>query len=168
MAKLLPPVPIEKRHDCGTFDCGQEALNAYLHRYALQNHRSGAARTYIAARGRRVVGFYTLAYGSVSHEQAPHRVRAGLARHPIPVLVLARLGVDLGEQGKGLGKGLLKDALLRALQAADIAGLGAVVVHAKNQSAGAFYLKYGFEPSPIDDLHLMLLMKDLRQTLADR
>jgi GNAT superfamily N-acetyltransferase len=168
MADLSSPVPIEKRHDCAAFDCGHEALNAYLRRYALQNHCAGAARTYVTARGRHVMGFYTLSYGSVTHEQAPHRIRAGLARHPIPVLVLARLGVDLREQGKGLGKGLLKDALLRALQAADIAGLRAVVVHAKDQAAREFYVKYGFEPSPIDDLHLMLLMKDLRQTVADR
>ena len=165
--RLRPPAPLDPKYNCDAFDCGDDALNSYLRRYALQNHRSGAARTYVATRDQRVVGYYTLAYGAVSHEEATTRTRSGLARHPIPVLVLARLAVDLCEQCKGIGKGLLKDALMRAMQAADIAGLRAVVVHAKDDAAGAFYLKFGFEPSPLDELHLMLLMKDLRRVLAE-
>src|SRR5438105_1194372 len=93
---------------------------------------------------------------------SPARVAKGLARHPIPIILLARLAVDRGEQGKGLGAALLKDALLRAAQASDIIGCRAVLVHAKDQTAKAFYQRYGFEPSPVDDLHLYLLMKDLR------
>jgi GNAT superfamily N-acetyltransferase len=165
MPELNAPAPLENQHDCSAFECGHDALNRYLQRFALQNQRSGAARTYVATRGRRVIGFYTLAYGSVSHEEATPRTRAGLARHPIPVLLLARLAVDRAEQGEGIGKGLLKDALLRALQAADIAGLRAVIVHAKDPIARDFYLKFGFSPSPIDDLHLMLLLKDIRRTI---
>lgn len=166
MVELTPPQPIQKRLNTKPFDCGNDALNTYLKRFALQNHRAGSARTYVAARGRDVVAYYTLAYGSISHEEATSRARAGLARHPIPVLVLARLAVDTREQGRGIGKGLLKDALLRTIQASEIAGLRAIVVHAKNESAQAFYLKFGFAPSPIDDLHLMLLMKDLRHSLS--
>ena len=120
----------------------------------------------MAARGKRVVGYYALAYGSVEPQVAPARVRKGLARHPIPVMVLARLAVDRSEQGRGLGEGLLKDALLRTLQAADIAGLRAVVVHAKDETARAFYERFDFVRSPIDEYHLMLLMKDLRKIVA--
>ena len=166
MADLSPPEPIGRKHLTETFDCGNEALNTYLKQFAFQNHRSGSARTYVTSRGLRVVGYYSLAYGAISHDEATARTRAGLARHPIPVLVIARLAVDQSEQGHGIGKGLLKDALLRTLQAADIAGLRAVIVHAKDEQAKAFYLNLGFESSPIDALHLMLLVKDLRHTIT--
>ena len=165
-SRVRSPRPLTRKHECGQFDCGREPLNDYLKRFAWLNQQAGAARTYVATRGNRVVGYYTLAYGSVERERAPARVRKGLARHPIPVIVLARLAVDRRYQGQGLGKGLLKDALLRTLQAADIAGLRAVVVHAKDESAKRFYAKFGFEPSPIDEFHLMLLLKDLRKAVT--
>lgn len=163
---LDPPVPLTRKHAGADFDCGKGPLNDYLVRFAWMNHQSGAARTYVTTRGSRVAGYYTLAYGSVSHEDAAPRVRKGLARHPIPVIVLARLAVDRCEQGKGIGKGLLKDAMLRALQAAEIAGLRAIIVHAKDEEAKAFYAKFGFEPSPLDELHLQLLLKDVKRTIA--
>jgi GNAT superfamily N-acetyltransferase len=163
---LRPPLPLTRTHEFEAFDCGSEPLNDYLKRFAWANQQAGAARTYVATRGNRVVGYYTLAYGSVEREQASPRVRQGLARHPIPVMVLARLAVDRPYQGQGLGKGLLKDALLRTLQAAEIAGLRAIVVHAKDESAKSFYGKFGFEPSPVDEFHLMLLLKDLRKTIT--
>jgi GNAT superfamily N-acetyltransferase len=163
---LQPPVLLNLRHDVVSFDCGSEPLNDYLKHFAWINQQAAAARTYVAARGKRVVGFYTLAFGSIAHEEASPRVRKGLARHPIPVMVLARLAVDRNEQGAGLGKGLLKDALLRTLQAAEIAGLRAFVVHAKDENAKTFYQRAGFEPSPIDDHHLMLLIKDVRKTVT--
>lgn len=120
----------------------------------------------MAARGVRVVGYYTLAAGSVGRADAPPRVTAGLGRYPVPVILLARLAVDVTELGKGLGRGLLKDALLRVAQAADIVGCRAVLVHAKDAAAKAFYERHGFEPSPTDPLHLYLLTKDLAATLA--
>ena len=163
---LNPPVLLTKNHDRSAFDCGVAALNDYLKRFALQNQKKNAARTYVATRGDRVVGYYTLAYGSVASEEAPPRVTAGLARYPIPIILLARLGVDLSERGQGLGEGLLKDALLRTLQAADIAGLRAILVHAKDAAAKAFYERYGFEPSPIDPYHLFLKISDIKASLA--
>ena len=163
---LKAPAPLTREHDCQAFDCGSEALDEYLRRFAWINQQAGAARTYVTTRGRRVVGYYTLSYGSVEHERASPRIRKGLARHPIPVMVLARLAIDRREQGQGLGKGLLKDALLRTLQAADIAGLRAVIVHAKDEAARQFYERFGFERSPLDEFHLMLLMKDLRATIG--
>jgi GNAT superfamily N-acetyltransferase len=159
-------VPLEAGHDLSAFDCGAPALNEYLKKYALINHQAQSARTYVARRGEVVVGYYTLAAGSVSREETPARVARGLARHPVPVILLARLAVDRSEQGRGLGAGLLKDALLRAAQAADIIGCRAVLVHAKDQAAKAFYRRFGFEPSPVDELHLYLLMKDLKASLG--
>jgi GNAT superfamily N-acetyltransferase len=158
--------PIEQDYELDSFACGIPVLGDYLRKYALTNHRNGSARSYVALRGNRVVGYFSLAVGSIAHENAPKRVSQGLARHPIPVLLLARLAVDQQEQGTGLGKALLKQALLKSLQAADIAGIRAILTHAKDEKAKAFYQRYGFEPSPIDDLHLCLLLKDVRKTIG--
>jgi GNAT superfamily N-acetyltransferase len=110
----------------------------------------------------RVVGYYALAAGSVEHEEVPARIRKGLARYPVPVILLARLAVDQQERGRGLGAALLKDALTRAARAADEIGARAILVHAKDDEARSFYEHFDFEPSPSDPLHLFLLMKDLR------
>ncbi len=163
---LQSPVPLEKSHDLSAFACGAAPLNDYLHRYALQNHQNRSARTYVALRADRVVGYYSLAAGSVRRDEATARVAKGLANHPVPVFLLARLAVDQGEKGKGLGAALLKDALLRSLQAAEIVGCRAVLVHAKDQAAQAFYCKYGFESSPVDEFHLYLLMKDIKASIG--
>src|SRR5439155_14122867 len=119
---LNNPTPLNARHDLSAFDCGVPALNSYLKKFALENQRSESARPYVATRGESVVGYYTLAAGSARREETPVRVAKGLAAHPVPVILLARLAVDGREMGKGLGGGLLKDALLRAVQAADIVG----------------------------------------------
>src|SRR5262245_56952835 len=136
---LCAPVLLTKDFDRRSFECGVAPLNDYLRRYALQNQDKDAGRTYVATRGKRIVGYYTLVYGSVEWEEAPEKIKKGLGKYPVPILLLARLGVDLTEKGRGLGKGLLKDALLRAMNAADIAGLRAVAVHAKDDNAKAFY-----------------------------
>ena len=163
---LKRPEPLTPQHDVDVFDCGHEPLNTCLKRFAWMNQQAGAAKTYVSTRGEKVVGYYSLAYGSVEPATVSARIRQGLARHPIPVMVLARLAVDHTEQGHGLGKGLLKDALLRTLQAADIAGLRAIVVHAKDKQARAFYEKFDFVRSPIDEFHLMLLIKDVRKLIT--
>ena len=158
---LNPPVLLTRDHDRSSFDCGVPALNDYLQKYALQNQKKNAARTYVATRSNRIVGYYSLAYGSVSLEEAPEKVKSGLPRYPIPVILLARLAVDSTEQRRGLGPALLKDALRRTVQAAEIAGLRAMLVHAKDDSAKRFYEKFGFEPSPIDTYHLFLRLSDI-------
>ena len=159
-------VPLDKSHDLSAFDCGAPALNDYLRKYAWQNHQNRSARTYVTTQDNRVVAYYTLAAGSVGREDTPPRVAKGLGNYPVPIILLARLAIDRTEQGKGLGAALLKDAILRAAQAADIVGCRAVLVHAKDQNAQAFYRKYGFEPSPVDELHLYLLMKDIKASLG--
>ena len=148
------------------FDCGQAALNQFLQRYALVNQKANSAQTYVCCQGDVVVGFYSLVVGSVDPQTAPSRVMKGLARHPVPVMVLARLAVDKEHQRKSLGKVLLKDALLRTAQAADIAGIRSLLVHAKDDVARRWYESWEFEPSPTDPYHLFLMLKDLKSLLA--
>ncbi len=148
------------------FDCGQAALNQFLQRYALVNQRAGSAQPYVCCQSDVVVGFYSLAVGSVDPDTAPSRVMKGLARHPVPVMILARLAVGKEHQRKGLGQALLKDALLRTAQAADIAGIRCVLVHAKDAAAQRWYESWEFEPSPSDPYHLFLMLKDLKSLLA--
>lgn len=148
------------------FDCGQPALNQFLQRHALVNQKANSAQTYVCCLGTEVVGFYSLAVGGVDPEDAPARVMKGLARHPVPVMILARLAVDRDHQGKGLGKALLKDALLRTAQAADIAGIRCLLVHAKDEAARRWYESWEFDPSPTDSYHLFLMLKDLKALLA--
>jgi len=159
---------LDASHDLDAFNSGKEPLDRFLQRHALVNQKAGSAQTYVVCREeQRVVGYYSLAVGAVEHADAPGRVSKGLARHPIPVMLLARLAIDRSEQGKGLGKALLKDALLRTAQAADIAGIRALLVHAKDDDARAWYEQFDFEPSPTDPYHLFLLMKDLRALLGE-
>ena len=148
------------------FDCGQLALNQFLQRYALVSQKANSAQTYVSCINGKVVGFYSLAVGSVDPASAPARVSKGLARHPVPVMILARLAVDQAHQRKGLGQALLKDALLRTAQAADIAGVRALLVHAKDEAARHWYATWEFEPSPTDSFHLFLMLKDLKALLG--
>lgn len=160
-----PPELLTDKHDCSGFGCGKPPLNQYLKKYALVNQQNDISRTYVATRDDRVVGYYTLAFGSISHDEATPKIKAELPQYPIPIMLLARLAVDKREAGKGLGKGLLKDALLRTIQAADIGGLRAVLTHAKDDEAKKFYQTHGFQRSPIQPLTLMLGIKDIRASL---
>jgi predicted N-acetyltransferase YhbS len=164
--KLNSPARLESSHSRASFDCGVASLNEFLKKYALQNQKKNASVTYVATRGKRIVGYYTLAYGSIAYDEASESVKKGLGKYPIPVMLLARLAVDQSERGTGMGKALLKDALLRTLQALDIAGLRAVLVHAKDDDAKAFYERFGFESSPVSPYHLMLTIADLTASLA--
>lgn len=150
-------------HRIEGFDCGREELNRYLFRYAWANQQAGAAQTYVGLLNESVVGYHTLTVGHVSREEAPERLSKGLARHPVPIMLLARLAIDRRWQGKGVGKALLKDAMERTLRAADIAGIRAFAVHAKDEQARSFYRKFDFIPSPTDPMHLFVLLKDVRQ-----
>ncbi|MCR5858282.1 GNAT family N-acetyltransferase [Mesorhizobium sp. J428] len=151
-----------RRHAVDSFDCGEEALNRFLIRFALGNQQASASQTYLGLVDDVVIGFYTLVVGEVAYIDAPERLTKGLARHPVPIMLLARLAVHRGWQGRGIGAGLLRDAVLRTLQAADIAGIRALAVHAKDDAARSFYRRFDFVESPSDPLHLFALMKDLR------
>ena len=162
---LLASEKLTEDHHLSSFDCGKAPLNDWLKRFALINQQSDAARTYVIHRGGRVVAYYSLTAGSVRKEESPARVAKGLASHPIGVILLARLAVDRTEQGKGLGKALLIDALTRCLEAAETIGARAILVHAIDEEAAAFYTRFGFDPSPLEPNQLLLLMKDLRASL---
>jgi GNAT superfamily N-acetyltransferase len=159
---------LRRDHLLDSFDCGKEELNRFLKRQAWNSQQAHSAQTYVLANDLRVVGYYSLAAGSVTYDDATDRVRKGQARHPIPVILLARLAVDLSLHGKGIGAALLKDSLLRTAQAADTIGARALLVHAKDDDAKAFYEHFTFAASPSDPYHLLLIMKDLLQIVTGR
>lgn len=157
---------LHRGHAVEGFDCGREPLNRFLVRYALANQQANASQTYVALSGDAVIGFYTLVVGEIAHDEAPERLAKGLARHPVPVMIVARLAVSQTWQGKRVGAGLIKDAVARTLQAADIAGIRAFVVHAKDDEVRAFYEHFGFVSSPTDPRHLYALIKDLQRAIS--
>lgn len=163
------PEPLRKDHNCDRFDCGEPALDEWLNRHALQAQAADTARVFVTTDSERVVGYYALAATRVEPDGATERLRKGQPRHrPIPAILLARLAVDREHQGRGVGSSLLQDAMLRCEGAVEAIGARALLVHAKDQGAREWYERYGFEPSPSDPLHLVLLMKDLRAFLGDR
>jgi GNAT superfamily N-acetyltransferase len=157
---------LQRVHAVDAFDCGNKDLNRFLQQYALLNQNNGASKTYVGLADQTVIGYYSLAVGSVEYDKAPERVNKGLAHHAIPIMLLARLAVDSHWQSKGIGAALLKDAMLRTLHAAGIAGIRSFVVHAKDDVAKGFYEHFDFLPSPSDPLHLFLLLKDVRKIVS--
>jgi len=160
---------ITTSHDASGFDCGVESMTTWLKRYALTSRQSDITQPYVLHRhDNRVIGYYALSAGDVNREAAPERIAKGMPNYPIGVVVLTRLAIDARFQGQGLAATLLQDAFARVDRAANIVGVRALFVHAINDKARAFYLHQGFVPSPIEPLHLMLAMKDLRATLKAR
>lgn len=176
-----PVRPLTSDDDVQSFDCGREALNRFLQRHALNNQRANSSKTYVSCSydgahdgaydgahdGARpvVAGYYSLCVSSMQYADAPERLSKGLARHPVPVMLLARLAVDIRYQSLGLGRALLKDAMLRTLQVSEIVGVRAMLVHAKDEAARGWYLHWQFEPSPVVPNHLVFLIKDIRAAL---
>lgn len=156
---------LHRSHNLESFDCGQGDLNRFLIRHALQRQQAGGSATYVALVEQEVVGFHSLTYAQVEYADAPERLTKGLARHPVPIMLLARLAVSVAWQRKRLGEGLLRDAMLRTLQAAEIAGLRAFIAHAKDDNARAFYERFDFTSSPTDPYHMHILLKDVRAQL---
>ena len=160
------PQRLGPEHDLSGFDCGVPPLDEWLRRRALQNQASGASQTYVAAAGGRVVGYYALANGAVTLAQATGRVRRNMP-DPVPVMVLGRLAVDRAYHGRGLGRALLRDAMLRTLQAAEIAGIRAILVHAISADARRFYQRCGLRASPTDPMTLMVTVADVAKSLGE-
>ncbi len=163
---IRPPEKLSATHYLSDFDSGEPVLDDWLRRRALHNEMSGASRTYVVCMGKTVVGYYTLAVGAVAHTEAPGRVRRNMP-DPLPVMVLGRLAVDKSLQRRGIGKGLLRDAVLRTVQAAEIAGIRAILVHAISESAKRFYEGCGFIASPIDPLTVVLTVAEAGKILKE-
>jgi GNAT superfamily N-acetyltransferase len=159
---LSAPAPIVDGHDLGSFDCGVLSLNGWLNQHALQNERSGASRTYVLCADREVVGYYCLATGAIDQDEAPGPLRRNMP-DPIPVLVLGRLAIDRRYQNQGLGHAMLRDAIMRALQVAEIVGAVALLVHALSELARRFYLSSGFVALPLQPMTLCLLIRTAHQ-----
>ncbi len=162
---LSAPEKLGPHHDLSEFECGESALDDWLRRRALQNEESGASRSYVVCAGPQVVGFYTLAVGAVAHAEAPGRVRRNMP-DPVPVMIIGRLAVHKDYQNRKIGPGLLRDAVLRTLQAARIAGIRAILVHAISERARQFYEDCGFTPSPMDPMTLMITVAEAVKTFV--
>jgi GNAT superfamily N-acetyltransferase len=163
------PEPISGDHDLSNFDSGEPALDDWLRRRAIHNEASGGSRTYVVCEGStpRVVAYYCLAAGGVASASSPGKIRRNMP-DPIPVMVIGRLAVDKAFQGHGLGHGLLRDAVLRTLQATSIVGIRAILVHAISDDAKAFYERCGFRPSPLDQKTLMIPVAEAESSLTAR
>ena len=165
MVDVSAPEPLSAAHNCEVFDCGEAVLNDWLKRRALKNEDSGASRTFVVCQDDNVVGYYVLATGSVMHKDAPSKIKRNMPE-PIPVMVLGRLAVDKHAQSMGIGRGLLKDAILRTITVAKQAGIKALLVHALSEEARKFYLQCGFIESPLDPMLLMITLKDAQHHLT--
>jgi len=167
MSEIRAPEKLNSEHDLSQFYCGETTLDDWLRKRALQNEESGASRTYVACLEKRVVGYFALAAGAVAHAEAPGRVRRNMP-DPVPVMVIGRLAVDQTVQGQALGPALLRDAVLRTLQAAEIAGIRAILVHAISERAKRSYEKWGFIASPIEPMTLMITLAEARKATQDK
>ncbi len=164
---VTAPEHLTAQHDLSQFNCGAPELDDWLKKRALANEESGASRTYVVCAQRRVVGYYALATGGVAQAEAPGRIRRNMP-DPVPVMILGRLAIDRNWQGRSLGADLLRDAILRTLQAAEITGIRAILVSAISEDARKFYERNGFLASPVDPLVLMITMADARKALAGK
>ena len=164
---LRAPELLTSVHQLDAFCCGEAELDEFLPKRALKNQEMGASRTYVVCEGpHRVVAYYSLAVGSVSHAAVTGKFKRNMP-DPIPIMVLGRLAVDQSAQGLGIGKGLLKDCILRTLQAAEIAGIKAILVHAISEKAREFYERYGFSPSPVDSMTLLITLKEAERAMIE-
>lgn len=163
MTRFSDPAPLSTEHVVDGFDSGWTALSVWLIRHARQASATGSARTYVTVdrKENRVVGYHAMTVAGIERAQATARVVKGMPRYPIPVVLLARLAVGRTVAGRGIGRWLLRDAMLRAVAASDAVGVRTLLVHAVDEEARGFYVRHGFEPSPTDRLHLMMLVKDI-------
>ena len=163
---ISKPEAIQAHHRLDSFDSGEPNLDEWLRGRAMKNHASGASRCFVVCSENRVIGYYSLSAGAISHQIAPKNFRRNMP-DPLPVLLLGRLAVDRRCQNIGLGKALLRDALLRAVGVGVDAGVFAVLVHAISDSAKRFYLSYGFVPSPLEPMTLMMTLQTVRGVLLE-
>ncbi len=161
---LRAPEPVGAQHRLEGFDCGKPALNDWLLRHARQAQGSGSAKTFVVADDDgRVAGYFSLTVGQIDTLEAPERLRKGMGQYPLPVVILARLAVSAQDQGRGIGLGLLQDAIRRTMLIAEQAGIRAMLTHPIDEDAARFYIRFGFVASPLREQQLLLLLKDARR-----
>ena len=160
---LRGPEALGAEHRLEGFDCGKPALNDWLLRYARQAQGSGSAKTFVVADDNRVAGYFSLTVGQIDTLEAPERIRKGMGQYPVPVVILARLAVCTQDQGRGIGFGLLQDAIRRTMLIADQAGIRAMLTRPIDDDASRFYTRFGFIASPLREQQLLLLLKDARR-----
>lgn len=167
-ARYSSPEPLGGEHDLAGFSCGEASLDRWLTRYARQAEATHSARVYVTTCDERVVGFFALAAGSVAPKDATPRLMKGQPPgRPVPTVLLARLAVDLEHQGRGVGRSLLQDSMLRVATIGEMAGARALTAHAIDHDARRWYARFGFESSSTDSHHLILLMKDLLKLIDE-
>ena len=158
---LRAPEPLAAQHLLEGFDCGKPALNDWLLRHARQAQGSGSAKTFVVVEDdARVAGYFSLTVGQVDTLEAPERIRKGMGQYPLPVVILARLAVSSHDQGRGIGFGLLQDAIRRTVLIAEQAGIRAMLTHPIDDEAAKFYTRFGFIASPLREQQFLLLLKD--------
>jgi GNAT superfamily N-acetyltransferase len=163
---LMPPAPIEAGHELRDFESGEPSLDEWLKKRALKNHASGASRCFVLCAGDAVVGYYSLSAGAISHDAAPKAMRRNMP-DPLPVLLLGRLAIDRRYHNQGLGRSLLRDAMMRAVHVAGDAGVFAILVHALSDQAKRFYLSRGFVESSLQPMTLIMTLETVRSILAE-
>ena len=164
MSLYSSPVLLSSDHDLDGFDCGEDSLSYWLKRNALKNQISGASRTFVIYKHKKVVGYYCLSAGAIAQENVPKKFRRNMP-DPLPILILGRLAIDIEEHNKGLGSALLRDAMLRAVHISNDAGIFAILVHALSDQAKQFYISRGFVESPLQSMTLMMTLKTIKSIL---
>lgn len=162
---LSGPEPLGPQHRLEGFDCGKPALNDWLIRHASQAQGAGSSKTFVVTDNDRVVGYFSLTVGQIDTLAAPDRIRKGMGQYPLPVVILARLAVSKHDQKRGIGLGLLQDAIRRTALISEHAGVRAMLTHPIDEEAAAFYTRFGFMQSPLRGQQLLLLLKDARRWL---
>ncbi len=167
MTELSAPIPISVDHELDSFDSGELSLDEWLKKRALKNQVTGASRCFVLSNGKKVIGYYCLSAGAISHESAPKTMRRNMP-NPLPVLLLGRLAIDKNYHNQGLGSALLRDAMIRSASVAGDAGVFAILVHALSEQAQKLYVSRGFVESPLQPMTLMMTLETVRQILVER
>ncbi len=163
---LRGPESLGLQHQLEGFDCGKPALNDWLTRHARQAQGAGSCKTFLVTDDGRTAGYFSLTVGQIDSLDAPDRIRKGMGQYPLPVVILARLAVSKVDQGRGVGFGLLQDAIRRTVLIGEQAGVRALLTHPIDAAAADFYSRFGFIQSPLREQQLLLLLKDARRWLS--
>lgn len=166
MINLSPPAPISVQHELVDFESGESSLDDWLKKRAFKNQASGPSRCFVLCNGNKVIGYYSLSAGAITHATAPKTMRRNMP-NPLPVLLVGRLAIDKNYHNQGFGSALLRDAMIRAVGVASDAGVFAILVHALSEQAKRFYLSRGFVESPLQPMTLIMTLETVVSVLSE-